>query len=364
MLLSEILNYIGEQIPFSLQENYDNSGLIIGDPLSEINGILICIDVTESVLKEAIARKCNLVISHHPMVFKGMKRFTGRTMTERLVAESIHKGIAIIALHTNLDNHSDGVNRMLCEKLGILNPRILRAMDGMLHKLVTFCPKAQSEIVRTAIFSAGAGQTGNYDSCSFNTTGLGSFRALPGSRPFVGELNKLHFEEEERIEVVYPVYREKEILSVLLASHPYEEVAYDIYALENHFPLTGAGMIGMLDFPVNAEDFLLHVKNILSLDCLRHTFFPAGKIQKIAVCGGSGSFLINDAINAGADVFLTGDLKYHDFFIPENRILLGDIGHYESEQFTKELIYTFLKKKFPTFALLISETVTNPVNYL
>jgi dinuclear metal center YbgI/SA1388 family protein len=364
MQLSEILNALEEEFPFSLQESYDNAGLIIGERNAEIRKVLICVDITEDTLSEAVSSGCNLIISHHPMVFTGMKRFTGTTATERLVASCLRSGIAVVALHTNLDNHSRGVNRILCDKLGILEPRILRPMDGMLRKLVTFCPHAHADNLRSALFSAGAGNIGNYDSCSFNTTGQGTFRALPGSDPFIGEMNKLHIEEEVRIEAVYPVYREKPIISALLASHPYEEVAYDVYSLSNRFPETGAGMVGTLETPADPLDFLKMVKSRLSLSCLKHTPIPGKKIQKVAVCGGSGSFLISDAMRASADVFLTGDLKYHDYFLPENRMLLGDIGHYESEQFTKELIFTFLKKKFPTFALQISDSSSNPVNYL
>ena len=364
MLLSGILQYLDEQAPFALQENYDNSGLIIGGQNTEIHSALICLDITEETMQEAVDRKCDLVISHHPMIFQGLKRITGLTATERLVALAIRENIAVIALHTNLDNHPSGVNRLLCQKLDILNPRILRPMEGQLRKLVTFCPKSHADRVRSALFAAGAGHIGNYDSCSFNSNGRGSFRALSGSNPFVGVLNELHFEEEERMEVIYPQYIEKQLLTSLVASHPYEEVAYDIYPLSNRIPNAGAGMIGELASPLDPSEYLNKVKMTLSLGCLRHTELPDKMISKIAVCGGSGSFLIGDALSAGADLYLTGDIKYHDFFIPEKRMLLADIGHYESEQFTKELIYTLLKKKFPTFALLISETLTNPVNYL
>jgi dinuclear metal center YbgI/SA1388 family protein len=364
MRLSEILHYLEELAPFALQENYDNSGLIIGQADAEIHSALICLDITEEILQEAINRKCDLVISHHPMIFSGLKRITGRNATERLVALAIRENIAIVAMHTNLDNHPQGVNNILCEKLGILNPRILRPMEGQLRKLVTFCPKSHSDAVRSSIFSAGAGQIGNYDSCSFTSRGNGSFRALAGSNPFVGKQNELHFEEEDRIEVIYPSYYEKRIITALLTTHPYEEVAYDIYPLSNRMPDAGAGMIGELAIPMDPAQFLEIVKEKLSSGCIRHTALLSEKISKIAVCGGSGSFLINDAIAAGAHIYITGDIKYHDFFIPENRMILADVGHYESEQFTKELIFTLLKKKFPTFALLNSETPTNPVNYL
>ncbi len=364
MLLSEILEYLEQTATFSLQEDYDNSGLIVGDSSADITKALIALDITEDVMDEAIAGKFNLIISHHPMVFSGMKKFTGKSATERLITRALKKDIAIIALHTNLDNYSKGVNYLLCEKLGIRNPIILRPMADRLFKLVTFCPHSHASAVRESLFNAGAGNIGNYDYCSFNLSGQGTFRALEGASPFVGKPHEIHFEKEERIEVVFTSNLEKKLISTLLKTHPYEEVAYDIYALKNTDPTSGAGMIGQLETPIPAKEFLENIKTILNIGCIRHTSFPDQPIQKIAVCGGSGSFLIKDAIAAHADAFLTGDIKYHDFFLPENRMLLADIGHYESEQYTKQLIFTLLKKKFPTFALRISETVTNPVNYL
>jgi hypothetical protein len=253
---------------------------------------------------------------------------------------------------------------MLCNKLGIDKAVILKPMPGILRKLITFCPPSHAQQVREAIFNAGAGHIGNYDMCSFNMLGEGTFRALEGADPFVGEANKLHTESELRIECVLPYYLENEIVSALKSAHPYEEVAYDIIPLTNTHSQTGAGMIGILPEAVDASEFLLNVKKILNLGCIRHTAIKNKKIKKVAVCGGSGNFLIKDAIRCNADIYMTGDIKYHDFFIPENKMILADIGHYESEQFTKELIYTLLKKKFTTFALFISGTNTNPVNYL
>ena len=364
MILSEITSYLNTQIPLSLQEDYDNCGLLTGNPHDEITGILICLDITEEVIDEAIEKSCNLIISHHPLIFSGIKSLTGRTDTERMVIRVIRQNIAVIALHTNLDNHHEGVNHYLCSKLGILNAEILKPLPGNLRKLVTFCPPSHASQVRDSIFNAGAGQIGKYDCCSYNTTGEGTFRALAGANPFVGEAGKLHTEPELRIETIFPAFLENEVISALKQAHPYEEVAYDIYPLTNIHHHIGAGMVGTLPKAVDAEEFLNHVKEILQIGCIRHTKLKNNKVQKIAVCGGSGSFLIKDAISCGADIYMTGDVKYHDFFLPENNMIIADIGHYESEQFTKELIYTLLKKKFTTFALFISGTMTNPVNYL
>jgi len=364
MILSEIISFLNSRFPLSLQESYDNCGLLIGNAESEITGALICLDITGEVLDEAIGKNCNLVISHHPLIFSGIKSLTGQNDTERLVIRAIKENIAVFALHTNLDNHFEGVNQMLCSKLGILNAEILRPMTGILRKLVTFCPVSHADLVREAILNAGAGQIGNYDNCSYNSAGEGTFRALAGANPYVGELGKLHTESEVRIETIFPAYIESAVIVALKQAHPYEEVVYDIYPLTNKHNRIGAGMVGTLPEAIDTEEFLISVKEILHLGCIRHTNLKNKKIQKIAVCGGSGSFLINDAISCNADIYMTGDIKYHDFFIPGNRMILADIGHFESEQFTKELIYTLLKKKFTTFALFISGTNTNPVNYL
>lgn len=364
MVLSEITSYLNSKFPLALQESYDNCGLLIGNPNDEISGALVCLDVTEEVMDEAVGKNCNLIISHHPLIFSGIKSLTGRTDTERMVIRAIRENIAVFALHTNLDNHHEGVNHYVCGKLEILNPVILRPLPDKLRKLVTFCPPSHATQVQEAIFNAGAGQIGKYDCCSYSTSGSGTFRALASANPFVGEPGILHTEPELRIETIFPAFLENTIIAALKQVHPYEEVAFDIYPLSNIHHRIGAGMIGTLQQAVDAEEFLLFVKKTLQLGCIRHTNLKNKKIQKIAVCGGSGSFLIKDAISCKADIYMTGDLKYHDYFIPENGMILADIGHFESEQFTKELIYTLLNKKFTTFALFISGTKTNPVNYL
>ena len=364
MILSEIISILNSKFPLSLQESYDNCGLLIGDTKSEITGALICLDITEEILDEAVNKQCNLIISHHPLIFSGIKSLTGRTDTERLVIRTIRENIAVFAIHTNLDNHHEGVNHLLCDKLGITKAEILQPLPDKLRKLVTFCPPSQSGQVLDAIFDAGAGQIGKYDCCSFSTSGEGTFKALTGANPFVGELGKLHTEPELRIETIFPAFIENSVITALKKAHPYEEVAYDIYPLSNKHNDIGAGMIGTLPQAVDAEEFLISVKEILQVGCIRHTNLKNKKVQRVAVCGGSGSFLIKDAISCNADIYMTGDIKYHDFFIPGNKMILADIGHFESEQFTKELIYNFLKKKITTFALFISGTNTNPVNYL
>nr|NQU94000.1 Nif3-like dinuclear metal center hexameric protein [Bacteroidota bacterium] len=364
MKIKEITSKLEEYAPLGLQEPYDNAGLIIGDPDMEVNKALISLDVTEGIIEEAISNGCDIIVAHHPLIFKGVKKITGRSYVERMIVACIKNNIAVYAIHTNLDNISNGVNRIICDKLGLNNPAILAPKREILRKLVTFCPVNYADKVRTALFDAGAGHIGNYDSCSFNVSGSGSFRALEGANPFTGSVDQLHFEDEVRIESIYPVYLEDRILSTLLKAHPYEEVAYDFYPLNNQFTQTGAGMVGELPKPEKSSDFLNRIKKIFSAGCVRHTKIISETICKVAVCGGSGSFLIGDAIRSGADVLVTGDTKYHEMFDADGKILIADVGHYESEQFTMELLMNVIKNFFPTFAVRNSGVKTNPVFYL
>ena len=363
MKIKEIINEIEKVAPLSLQENYDNAGLITGHPDNEFSAAILSIDATEEVIQEAIDRGANMVISHHPIIFSGLKKINGNNYIERTIIKAIKNDIAIYAVHTNIDNVSTGVNAKICEKLALINCKVLLPKRGELKKLVTFIPTDQLDKVRQEIFLAGAGHIGNYDSCSYNLEGEGSFRALEGADPYVGNVGEIHFEREIRFEAIFPAHKQSNIISALLKSHPYEEVAYDIYPLDNVYEKIGAGMIGELEKPISEKEFLDKIKKVFDVNCIRHTEFLGKKIKKIAVCGGSGSFLLRRAINKSADIFISGDFKYHQFFDADKQILIADIGHYESEQYTKELFYDILTKKFPNFAFYFSEKNTNPVNY-
>ena len=363
MKINEIARSLEALAPLYLQEGYDNAGLILGHPEWETDGCLICVDVNEAVIDEAARLNCRLIVSHHPVIFKSLSRLTGETMTERIVARAVQDKIAVISMHTNLDNANEGVNRILAEKLGLKDLSILRKTKGLLKKLVTFCPAEFAGKVREAVFEAGAGHIGEYDQCSFNAEGSGTFRAGDKANPFVGEIGEFHVEKETRIETVFPAYRQRSIIKALLNSHPYEEVAYDVYPLENEFGQAGAGMIGHLEQKMTEIQFLTLLKDVLGIPCIRHSPLLGKKVGKVAVCGGSGSFLLGDAIQQNADFFVTADIKYHQFFDADGKIVIADTGHFESEQFTCDLLADYLKKKFPTFAILISETPVNPVNY-
>jgi dinuclear metal center YbgI/SA1388 family protein len=364
MKIREILNYLEEKFPLKLQEHYDNSGLIIGNADNEVTAVLLCLDCTTEVIEEAIARKCNLILSHHPLIFDGLKKINPDTLEGKIIYQAIKNDISIYSIHTNIDNHIEGLNSILASKLGLINCRILSPVKDMLKKIVTFCPLEHVDKVRSALFEAGAGHIGNYDSCSYNISGEGSFKPLENTNPFVGEKGKLHFEKEIRIETVFPAYKQHSILETLFKSHPYEEVAYDIYPLDNNYNQAGAGMIGELPKEADTLMFLQKIKEITKCGALKYSKTNKASIKRIAVCTGSGGFMIRNALEVKADMLITADIKYHSFVnIPEGLIIV-DAGHYETEQFIKELLYAVLNKNFPNFAFLISEKNPNPVNYL
>ncbi|MFW5644395.1 MAG: Nif3-like dinuclear metal center hexameric protein [Bacteroidota bacterium] len=364
MKLKEIVSFFNELAPFAFQEGYDNSGLQLGKPEKEIGAALLCIDITEEVVDEAMHTECDLIISHHPLLFNGIRRITGQTMTERIIEKCIKNDMALLSVHTNIDAVAGGVNKKICDKLGLRDTGILLPVKGKLLKLVFFVPVDHAEAVRNAVFKPGAGVIGNYDHCSYNLEGKGSFRAGDESDPYIGEKGKIHFEDEIRVETIMPFHLKNKVVSALLKAHPYEEVAYDIYPLENEWDQVGMGMTGHFEEPMEEHDFLNAVKTVFNASCLKYTSLRDKKIQKVAVCGGSGSSLLSHAISSGSDAFVTGDFKYHQFFEADDKILIADIGHYESEQFTKELFYEELTKKFPKFAVRLSEVNTNPINYL
>ncbi|MGK7389781.1 MAG: Nif3-like dinuclear metal center hexameric protein [Candidatus Cyclobacteriaceae bacterium M2_1C_046] len=361
--IKDIINYLENIAPRGYQESYDNSGLLTGNPESEVEKVLITLDTTEDVVQEAIDKNCNLIISHHPIIFKGLKSLTGKNYVERTVIKAIQNNIAIYAIHTNLDNVIAGVNKKLAEKIGLKNLKILQPKQNMLNKLVTFIPSDETEKVMESLHKAGAGNIGNYSNCSFRIEGTGTFKPNEEANPSIGEKGILEKVTENRVEVIYPALNEQKILKALKDAHPYEEVAYYITTLENEFQEIGSGMVGYLNVPMEPKSFLNHLKDRLNLQMIRHTQLPHRKIEKVAICGGSGSFLLNAAKRVNADAFVTADFKYHEFFDAEGQIVIADIGHYESEVSTKELLVEILQEKFSNFALYLSETVTNPISY-
>ncbi|MFN0049066.1 MAG: Nif3-like dinuclear metal center hexameric protein [Cytophagales bacterium] len=361
--VSEITAHLNLEIPTQYQESYDNCGLLVGSPNIQIKQILVTLDVTEEVVNEAIATNCNLIIAHHPIIFKGIKSLTGKNYFERAIIKAIKNDIAIIAVHTNLDNIAGGVNFKIAEKLGLQNIKILAPKSDLLRKLTVFVPTDKVSSLTEALHIAGASNIGNYRDCSFISEGVGSFRPNENANPTIGQKNKLEQVAEARIEVIFTIDIEKAVIAAMKKAHPYEEVAYYISKLENENQHVGAGAIGDLPQEMRTEYFLDKMKAIFRAKTIRHTKQLKDTAKKIAVCGGAGSFLLQNAISQNADIFVSSDFKYHEFFDAEDKIMIADIGHYESEQYTKDLIQEIILKKFPNIAVLLSKINTNPVFY-
>ncbi|SRR5579871_141253 len=363
MNISEIIFHLESIAPPVYQENYDNCGLLTGTANRECTGVLTTLDATESIVEEAIARKCNLIVAHHPIIFGGLKKINGSNYVEKTIIAAIKNDIAIYAIHTNLDNVMHGVNGKIADALGLINRSILLPKEATLKKLFTFVPPVYAEKVRTAIFGAGGGHIGNYSEASFNAEGMGTFKGEEGAAPFVGEIGKQHQEREIRIEIIFPAHLQKQIIHALIKSHPYEEVAYDVVSLANSNQLVGSGLIGDLPEAMDENGFLQKIKQSFGLVVIKHTKLLNKPVKRVALCGGAGSFLISKALMAGADFYMSSDFKYHEFFDANGRMVIADIGHFESERFTIDLLYEILLEKFPTFAVLKSEIATNPVRY-
>ena len=363
MKIIDIVSFLESQAHPSLQEQYDNAGLITGDAGWECSGIICSLGATEEVVREAITKKCNLIVAHHPIIFGGLKKINGKNYVEKTIITAIKNDIAIYAIHTNLDNVIHGVSGKMAGMLGLRNVSILSHKDDTVKKLFTFAPVDKAEQVRTAIFAAGGGHIGNYSETSFNAEGVGTFKAGDGANPFVGEIGKQHQEKEVKIEIIFPAFLESRIIAAMIAAHPYEEVAYDVVTLSNSNRDLGAGVIGDWPEPVEEKQFLALLKAVFKVPVVRHSALSGKLVKKVALCGGAGSFLISKALAAGVDAYITADIKYHEFFDANNRMLLADIGHYESEQFTINLLQEILEQKFPTFAVLKTAVETNPVYY-
>jgi len=363
MRIKDVIQQLEQWAPKAFQESYDNCGIQAGNGNMELTGVLISLDVTEKVIDEALQRQCNLIVSHHPLLFKGVKSITGNNDIERCLIKAIKHDMTLYAIHTNLDHVSNGVNYKIAQLLELQDLHTLVPKTGLLSKLITYVPIEDKETVLTALFEAGAGEIGNYSSCAFRSDGVGSFKPNSSAHPVIGKANQLEQVPETKIETIFPTHLQSSIIRTLKKVHPYEEVAFDIFALQNDWDSIGAGMYGTLIKPMTVNEFNAHLKQKMNLKTFKFTAAFQGKIEKVAVCGGSGSFLLKNALGVGAQAFVTSDFKYHEFFDAEDKILVADIGHYESEVYTKDLIYDYLKEKFSNIAVLISEINTNPIHY-
>ncbi len=364
MQISAIVACLESLAPPAYQESYDNTGLLTGSGSWACTGILTTLDVTEEVVREAVGRGCNLIVAHHPIIFKGLKGLTGRNYVEQTVISAIKQDIAIYAIHTQLDNVvTGGVNGRIAEKLGVIGGKPILPREGVLQKLFCFVPVDHLEVVRAAVFAAGAGHIGGYSECSYAVEGAGTFKGGEGTQPFVGQPGLRHQEKEARLEVILPAHLSRSVVRAMIAAHPYEEVAYDLVALANVHPDVGAGLIGELAEPMEEKAFLERIRGVFGVPVVRHTRLTGRRVQRVAVCGGSGSFLISKALALGANFYITSDVKYHEFFDANDGMVIADIGHFESEQFTVDLLFEVLREKFRNFAVLKSDIKTNPVNY-
>ena len=361
--IKEIINHLSKIAPPQLQEDYDNAGLITGSSEWEVTGVLISLDCIEAIVDEAIDKKCNLIVCHHPIVFRGLKRLNGNNYVERVIIKAIKNDIAIFAIHTNLDNVIDGVNKKIAEKLSLKNLQILSPKKDTLKKITTFVPATHLEVLADAMHKAGAGQIGDYKDCSFRIPGTGTFIPSEGTEPFSGKVNEKSFEAETRIEMIFPFYLEEKIISAIKSVHPYQEVAYYIQSLDNVNQEVGAGMVGELESEMNTSDFLNYLKEKMELQVIKHTALVKNTIRKVAICGGAGSFLTQSVVKSGADIYISADYKYHEYFDADGKIIIADIGHYESEKFTNQLLYDLISNNFYTFAVHLTGVNTNPVFY-
>lgn len=337
MSIRDLTAYLEEIAPPSYQESYDNSGLLVGDPEAAISGVLVCLDSIEAVLEEAIEKNCNLIIAHHPIVFRGLKRFNGAGYVERVVMKAIKQDIAIYAIHTNLDNvYYNGVNAEIGSRLDLHDTRILS-------------PASNTVQLESLVYSAQ----------------LGSLQAALAANQFIADLHFLPIAGTEALVRVRLRCESGRIAAIKQVLHHHGPADTGVFQqlLPQASPRAGAGLVGMLREALSEKDFLTLLKEKMQVSCVRHTQLLDKPIQKVALCGGAGSFLLNQAIQAGADIFITADFKYHEFFDADRKIVIADIGHYESEQFTIDLIYNMITNKFSNFAVYKTAVRTNPVHY-
>lgn len=368
MLIKEIIDAIESIAPLPLQEEWDNCGVQVGPTDNECTGVMVCVDCTPVVVEEAIAMNCNLIVSHHPLIFGGIKQLTGKTEAERCVINAVTAGLTIYSSHTALDNSPNGISHRMASLLGLEDVDVLVPREADQLKLVAYVPVSKLDDVRLALFDAGAGAIGNYDFCSFATDGRGSFRALDGANPYVGEVSQLHFEDESRLEVLLPRWKRRDVELALRQVHPYEEPAYEFSEVVAASRPAGSGCVGHLPQPMTVAQLALFAKERFGCQAVRLSCYHGDPmvhtVRRVAVCGGAGGSFIGAVKRSGADAYITADLRYHDFVDYGKRLALIDVGHFNSEQCAKEIFYQLICEKFPNFAVHTSKNEKNPIQYL
>lgn len=365
MKIEEVIAYLEQKFPLHWQEDFDNCGIQCGDKEREITGVMVCFDLSEKVIEEAIVKNCNMVVSHHPIIYRtGLKKVEPTNRVGKIICKALENKILLYSMHTNMDSGLNGGNVLFAHKLGLENLQVLSPKTDMLKKLVVFVPIEDAIQLREALFEAGAGSLGKYKNCSYNVKGMGTFTPTEGAEPTIGSVGVSEQVAEERIEVVFPAHAQKKIVEVLFKNHPYEEPAFDIIKLENLNNHIGLGRVGEIPEPMEVESFLLFAKQQLNLQVIKYSGNIGKKIKKVAVCGGGGASFVMDALSMGADIYMTGDIKYHDFFLPENKMIVADIGHFEGENFIREIIYNEINDFFTNFASYISEEEKLEINLI
>jgi len=364
MTIKQVTQFLEQKFPLYLQEDFDNCGVQCGDVRQEITGAMVCFEMSEQVIDEAIAEGCNLVISHHPLILKrGITKILPTDRVGAMICKALAHNMVLYSMHTNIDSGVGGGNDVFAEKLNLQNVKVLEPHKGLYRKLVVFVPKENAEALKSALFEIGCGVQGNYDSCGYTVHGQGQFRPLKGANPHIGEENQLEHVEEERIEMIYPTGLQRTVVQAIYEHHPYEEPAFDLLPLENESRTIGLGRIGELPKVMPVSEFLECLKDKLGFEHCRYAGDTTKMIHKVAVCGGGGSSFIDLAIASGADAYVSGDFKYHDFFKSHSGTLLVDIGHYEGEYFIKNIIHQQIKENFTNFAALISKMEKVEVKY-
>ena len=364
MTIKDVTTFLEQKFPLYLQEDFDNCGVQCGDVRQEISGAMVCFEMSEQVIDEAIDKGCNLVISHHPLMLKrGICKIVPTDRVGAMICKALAHNMVLYSMHTNIDSGEGGGNDAFAEKLRLRNVKVLEPHKGMYRKLVVFVPKENAETLKSALFAVGCGVQGNYDSCGYTLHGQGQFRPLEGANPHIGEENHLEHVDEERVEMIYPTGLQRAVVQAIYDNHPYEEPAFDLLPLENESRTIGLGRIGELPKELPVSDFLGYLKDNLGFIHCRYCGDETKMIRKVAVCGGGGSSFIDLAIASGADAYVSGDFKYHDFFKSYQKTLLVDIGHYEGEFFIKNIIFNLLNEKFSTFATLISKMESLEVKF-
>jgi len=368
MRVRDIQQILESWAPKEIAWERDNIGLQAGDPAAVVRGILVALDVTEEVIAEAVRRKANLLVSHHPLLFRPLSAVTMQSARGRCIRALMQSGINLYSAHTNLDFTRGGTSFALAQALGLTDVEFLRMPYEVQRKVVTFVPPAEAERVARAMADAGAGIIGNYDSCSFAGPGTGTFRGNERSRPAIGKRGVLEHASETRLEMMVPRWRLGDVIGAMHRAHPYEEVAYDVYPLENRSREHGMGIIGNARRPVTLRVFLNDLKRRLGVPALRCTGDMRRTVRRVAACGGSGTELMDEAARRGADVFVTADVRYHSFHDVEASMALVDAGHFETElpvvRAVVEHLRAACRARHATVPIHAARTSTNPIVYV